>query len=76
MATCPGRQRVVSPTLRVKEVVRQGRRDILAYNPEAAEQDRQVREAVVARLRQALKERGPGERAFRDRVACMSGREP
>ena len=58
---CPGRYRVVSPTLKVKEVVREGRRYILAYNPEAAEHDRQVREEVVARLRQALKEGSPGD---------------
>ncbi|WP_324668870.1 IS1634 family transposase [Geochorda subterranea] len=58
---CPGRYRVVSPALKVKEVVREGRRYILAYNPEAAEHDRQVREEVVARLRQALKEGSAGD---------------
>ncbi len=58
---CPGRYRVVNPTLKVKEVVRQGLRYILAFNPEAAEHDRQVREEMVARLRQALKGGSPGD---------------
>ncbi|MEW6048271.1 MAG: hypothetical protein AB1609_17645 [Bacillota bacterium] len=55
----PGRYRVVSPTLKVKEVVRQGRYYILAYNPKAAEHDRKAREEVVARLREALKPGSP-----------------
>ncbi|MEW6048618.1 MAG: IS1634 family transposase [Bacillota bacterium] len=57
----PGRYRVVSPTLKVKEVVRRGRRYILAFNPEAAAHDRKVREEVVQRLRQALEEGSPSD---------------
>lgn len=58
---CPGRYRVVSPSLRIKEVIRQGRRYVLAFNPEAAEHDRQVRQEVVARLRAALQAGSPGD---------------
>ena len=51
----PGRYRQVRPNLFVKEIHRQaGRRVLVCFNPEAAEEDRRQREAMVARLEQAL----------------------
>lgn len=54
-----GRYRKVRPNLFVKEVHREeGRRVLVCYNPDAAAEDRRQREAMVARLEQALAE-GP-----------------
>lgn len=46
-----GRHPGLAASARIREVVRQGRHYVLAFNPEAAERDRQARQEVVARLK-------------------------
>jgi len=50
----PGRYRKVAPNLWVKEVIYQGVRYIVCFNPEEKERDRQTREQAVARLKERL----------------------
>ncbi len=50
----PGRYRKVAPNLWVKEVMHQGVRYVVCFNPEEKERDRQTREQAVARLKERL----------------------
>ena len=50
----PGRYHQVGEDLRVKEVVHQGVRYIVCFNPEEAERERFQREQMVEKLRQKL----------------------
>ncbi|HHV78362.1 MAG TPA: IS1634 family transposase [Firmicutes bacterium] len=50
----PGRYHKANPNLWVKEVMHQGVRYIVCFNPEEKERDRQTREEAVGRLRDKL----------------------
>lgn len=50
----PGRYRKVAPNLWVKEVVYQGVRYIVCFNPEEKERDRQTRKQAVTKLQERL----------------------
>jgi transposase len=57
--TRPGRYRQIADNLQVKEVrladdVSSGDRFVVCFNPEAAERDRQIRERLVAQLKDAI----------------------
>jgi len=76
----PGRYHTVAGNLRVKEVVvddgTMRDRFVICHNPEQAERDRAVREALVARLEAEIAESDalPAER--RDEVACRLHARP
>ncbi|GAW92783.1 transposase [Calderihabitans maritimus] len=53
-----GRYRNVRENLKVKEVLHEGTRYIVCYNPEEAERDRKARETMVAKLEEKLRSNG------------------
>lgn len=71
-----GRYSDVKDNLKVKEVVYEGTRYIICYNPEEAERDQKAREAMVTRLEEKLKSEGfkslVGNRGYR-RYLKVSG---
>lgn len=64
-----GRYRDVKENLKVKEVLHEGTRYIVCFNPEEAEHDRKAREAMVAKLEEKLRSNGlkalVGNRGYR-----------
>ena len=74
----PGRYHQVGEDLRVKEVVHQGVRYIVCFNPEEAERERFQREQMVEKLRQKLSQGGLkaliGNRGYR-RYLRLEGTE-
>lgn len=76
----PGRYHVVADNLRVKEVVIDDGvmrdRFVICHNPEQAERDRAVREALVARLEATIAESDALPADRREEIACQLHAKP